>query len=219
MSSRRRPSSRPIDRFTEATWLLPAVFAGYRAPVRLDRPELRAAYDRGVADRIAGARPDHVFTDDLQAAQAYGEGRRQVVAAPLPWSLEALRFGQVVGLGLLGESWRDRRASRAILVLGTAGTLAVGSAVDSAGLRRSAASNLTPLTAPRVSWHSLRLVLALAIVRWAYDIRARWRTGRWPRPVEPWERALARDVALVFVRRRAWRRALRVARHELSTGA
>ena len=222
MSSRRHSSFPAVDRLTEASWLLPAVLPRYRAPLSLDRPEMRAAYEHGVADRAADtAPPAHILeSGDLPVAPAYAAGRRPAAFAPKPWPLAAAMIAwQVVGQA----AWDATRGHPARpLLLGVAGgaTALAAHVTRDVECRRATRLGLTPLTAPRPAFAgSMLIMVPLGVVRAILNIRHRRATGRWPRRAGDWPSKLAIDVVTAVLRRRAWRRAVDEARARAATDA
>jgi hypothetical protein len=189
----------------------------FRAPLRLDDPELREAYDQGVRDAAARStreRPVTVSAEELdrvatlggEARRAYWlAARREPIRAPAPLGLHvallaleafvAVRAANIQGLR------RKLVEGPPLLALVAFGELARKRIEQ----RRAREIGLSHTTAPQPIVSAPTFLLALVVV--PCRLYRRHRDGRVQR--EEWPLMLARTLVERIVARRSWQRALR----------
>lgn len=177
----------------------------YRPAPDLSRPELRAAYDRGRAERAACRRepPPEVLALRGEARRAYLVGLTDEVLPPAPLAVE---LALIAEYALVVPAAYRRTGRRRLVAL--AAVAANGLVIERLRVRlaprRAHAMGLTPETAPIpcVSWsRAMQLAAASGYRAW------RFRRGT-SRPLPPASVAASEAVRVIMLRR-AWRAARR----------
>jgi hypothetical protein len=180
------------------------------SPALSSRPEVVAAFERGLSDRATGRARDHIpeaererlMRDGWEASRAYGIGRHAVVSPPAPLPiLCATLLIEAIGAAILDQRAPLRRhPGTVVLVMGAYGlALLVTTRAERSRVRTL---GLDPATAPipTVDWSGPIQALIAA----GYAVWTRARTGGWPR-ASTTTTAAARAIAEIG-RRRAWAR-------------